>query len=105
MGLLEYQAMPSFRDIDSLWWKVVYIYNITAARDSISSQLANSWQGNLGKGLEKAGSTARPSRTKSHQQGHFHPDSQAGRRVGPALLPSASLVYTQLTSYSLQWDT
>ncbi len=56
-------------------------------------------------GTGKASSTALPSRTKSHLPGHFPPASQAGRRVGPALLLSASLVYTQLTSYSLQWDT
>ncbi len=59
-------------------------YNVTAAGDSISTQLGSSCQGNR-YGTEKAGGTARPSRTKSHLLGHSPPASQAGRRVGPAL--------------------
>ncbi len=43
-----------------------------------------SWQGNW-YGTEKADSTARPSRTKSHLPGHSPPASQAGRRLGPGL--------------------
>jgi hypothetical protein len=34
---------------------------------------------------EKTGSTARPSRSKSHLPGHSLPASHLGRRVGPAL--------------------
>jgi hypothetical protein len=71
---------------------VLYFDYITAAANSISSQLGTSCQGSR-YGIVKAGGTARPSRTKSHLQGHSpHPVSQAGRRIGPALLPSASLV-------------
>ncbi len=49
------------------------------------AQLGSSCQGNR-YFTEKAGSTARPSRTKSHLPGHFPPASQAGRRVVPALI-------------------
>jgi hypothetical protein len=35
-------------------------------------------------GMEKAGGTVCPSRTKLHLPGHSSPASQAGRRVGPA---------------------
>jgi hypothetical protein len=59
-------------------------YNVTAAGDYISTQLGNSCQGNR-YCTEKAGGTARPSRTKSHLLGHSPPASQAGRRVGQAL--------------------
>ncbi len=65
---------------------VVYIYYITAAGNSISSQLGSSAQGNR-YCTAKAGGMARPSRTKSHLSGHSPPAS----RVGPALYPSASL--------------
>ncbi len=84
MGLLEYQAMPSLHAWCSSWWMAVYIYCITAAGNSFSSQLSSSWQGNQ-YGTEKAGGTARPSRTKSHLPGHSPSASQAGRHVGPAL--------------------
>jgi hypothetical protein len=47
---------------------VVYINYITAAGNSNSSQLDSSFQGNQD-GTEKAGGTARPSRTKSHLPG------------------------------------
>jgi hypothetical protein len=60
------------------------VYYITAAGNSVSSQLDSSCQGNR-YGKEKAGCTARPSRTKSHLPGHSPPVGQAGRRVGPAL--------------------
>ncbi len=46
MGRLENQAMPSLRDVVHAWWTVVYIYYITAAGNSSSSQLGNSCQGN-----------------------------------------------------------
>jgi hypothetical protein len=69
---------------------VVYIYYIIAVRNSNSSQLRSSGQGNR-YGTEKAGGTASPSRTKSHLPGHSPPASQAGRRVGPALSPLTSL--------------
>jgi hypothetical protein len=59
-------------------------YNATAAGDYISTQLDSSCQGKR-YGTEKAGGTARPSRTKSHLLGHFPLASQEGRRVGPAL--------------------
>ncbi len=69
----------------SLWRMVVYIYYITAAVNSISSQLGSWRLGDL-YGAEKAGGMARPSRTKSHPPDHSPPASQAGRRVGPASL-------------------
>ncbi len=86
MGLLEYQAMPSLCDVGHVGWLCnVYIYFITAAENSISSQLGSSCQGSR-YGIVKAGGTSRPSRTKSHLPGHSpHPVSQAGRRIGPAL--------------------
>ncbi len=68
------------------------LYN--GSLNSVSSQLGSSCQGHR-YGTEKSGSTARPSRpsrTKSHLPGNSPPASQAGRRVGPALHPSASLV-------------
>ncbi len=80
-GLLEYQAMPSLRDVAHDGWLVVYIYYITEAGHSISLQLDSSCQGNR-YGTQKAGDTARPSRTKSHLPGHFPPASQADRRIG-----------------------
>jgi len=64
---------------------VVYIYYITAAGNSISSCQGN-WYG-----TERTGGTAYPSLTKLHQPGHSSPASQASRRVGPALLPSATI--------------
>jgi hypothetical protein len=46
MGLLEYQAMPSLHDVAHDGWLCnVYIYFITAAENSISSQLGSSCQG------------------------------------------------------------
>jgi hypothetical protein len=57
---------------------------ITAAGNSISSQLDSSCQGNR-YGTEKTGDTARPSRTKSYLPGHSPPPSLAARRVGAAL--------------------
>jgi len=61
----------------------VYIYFITAAGNSISSQLGSSCQGNR-YGTEKMGGTARPSHTKTDLPSRSPPASQAGRRVGPA---------------------
>jgi hypothetical protein len=78
MGLLDYQAIPSLRE------GVVYIYYITLAGNSISTQLGSSFKSNR-YGTEKAGSTVRPSRTKSNLLCHSHPASLAGRRVGPAI--------------------
>jgi hypothetical protein len=77
----------------------VYIYNITAARNSVSSKLGSSCQGNR-YSTEKTSGTARLSRTKSHLPGHSPPASQAGRRVGPALYPSVSL-FTTATNYEV----
>jgi hypothetical protein len=82
--LIEYQAIPSLRDVHSSWRKVVYIYYITAAGNSISSQLGSFCQGNQ-YGMEKAGGMAHPSKTKSHLPGLSPPASHAGSRVGPAL--------------------
>jgi hypothetical protein len=77
--LLEYQAMPSLRDVAHDRWlcSKMYIYYITAAGNSISSQLGSSCQGNR-YGTEKTG-------TKSHLPVHSSPASQVGRRVWPAL--------------------
>jgi hypothetical protein len=70
----------------SSWWMVwtMDIYYITAAGNSISSQLGSSCQGNRYR-TEKAGGTDSPSCTKSHLPGHSPSSSQAGRRFGPAL--------------------
>ncbi len=77
MGLIEYQAMPSLRDLAHDGWLCTFTVKqkleITSARRS---------QGNR-YGTEKADSTAHPSCTISHLQGHSLA-SQAGRRVGPA---------------------
>jgi hypothetical protein len=81
MGLLEFQSMPSLRDVARDRWLFVYIFYIKAAGHSISLQLGSSCQGNR-YGTQKAGDTARPSRTKSHLPGHSPPASQADRRVG-----------------------
>ncbi len=63
----------------SSWRTVVYIYYITASWKSISSQLDSSCQGNR-YGTEKAGSTARPSHTKSQMR--VTPSAtQVGRRA------------------------
>ncbi len=56
---------------------VVYIYYITTAGNSISSQLGSSCQGNE-YCTEKTGSSACPSYTKSHLPGHSPPASQLG---------------------------
>jgi hypothetical protein len=73
MGLLEYLAMPFLHDV-AHWRMVVYIYFMTAAGNSIRSQLGSSCQGNW-YSTEKACGTARPSSTKSHLPGHSPPAS------------------------------
>ncbi len=70
---------------------VMYIYQITAAENSISWQEGSPCQGNE-YGMEKAGGTSIT--FKITPAGHSPLVSQAGRRVGPALWPSASLVIT-----------
>ncbi len=72
---------------------VVYIYYLTTAGNSLSSQLGSSCQGNRN-GTENAGGMARPSHTKSHLPGHSSTARQAGRRIVPALLLPASLPTT-----------
>jgi hypothetical protein len=74
VGLLEYQAMPFLRDV---------------AHDGVCVHLViyHKWCGPSGQAAW----------TVHHMQnhtllGHSPPDSQTGRRVGPALQPSASLV-------------
>jgi len=62
----------------------VFIYYITTAENSISSQLGSSCQGGW-YGTVKAGGTARSLHKKSHMPGHSPPAGKAGRRVGPAL--------------------
>jgi hypothetical protein len=57
MGLLEFQAMNCLRDVHSSRRMVVYIYYITAAGNSISSQLGSSCQGNR-YSTKRAGSTS-----------------------------------------------
>ncbi len=71
MGLLEYQAMPSLRDIANDGWLCTFI---------ISQQLEIPQAR-----IRKAGGRDRPSHTKSHLSGHSPPASQGGCRVGPAL--------------------
>ncbi len=87
MGLLEYRTMPSLRDVTHEGM-VVYIYYVTAARNSVRSQLGSSCQGNR-YGTEKAGALAR---TKSHLPGHSPPASMAAALLGqPSSLFLASL--------------
>jgi hypothetical protein len=71
LDLIHYLAAPSLRDIahDGC---LCTLYNIAAAENSISSQLGSSCQGNR-YCTEQVGSTARPSRTKSHLPGHSLP--------------------------------
>ncbi len=64
---------------------VMYIYQITAAENSISWQQGSPCQGNE-YGMEKAGGTAVHHVQNHTLLGHSPPVSQAaGRRVGPAL--------------------
>ncbi len=56
----------------SIWQMVMYIYYITAAVNSVSSQLGSSRLGDR-YSAEKAGGAARPSRTKSHRPNHSPP--------------------------------
>ncbi len=84
MGLLEKQAMPSWRDVAHDGWLCTFTIHITAAGNSVSTQLGSSCQG-IRYGTEKPGGTTRPSHTKSHLLGHSPSAIQAGRRAGPAL--------------------
>jgi hypothetical protein len=86
--------MPSLRDLAHDGWICKFNICITASGNSIISQLGSSCQGNR-YGTEKTGGTAGPSHKKSHLPSHSPPVSQAGRRVGPALKPLASLVKTE----------
>ncbi len=78
MGLLEYQAMPCFREEAHNGWLCTF-----------TLQLGSFCHGNR-YSTEKEGDTARPSRTKSHPLGHSSPASQADCRVGPAITTSIS---------------
>ncbi len=78
MGLLDYQAMPSLRDVAHDEW-LCNVYDYYPARSWAGSRQGNRY------GTEMAGGTAHPSRTKSHLPGQTPPASQAGGRVGPAL--------------------
>ncbi len=85
MGPLEYQTMPSLRDEAYDGW-----LPIVATVNNHSWKFHQDAAGQLLPGqprycMEKAGGTARPSRTKSHLPGHSPPASQAGSRVGPAI--------------------
>jgi hypothetical protein len=75
-GPTRVKPMPSLCDVAHDGCLCTFT-NITAPGNSISSQLGSSCQGNR-YGIEKAGGTARSSRTKNHTR-------WAGRRVGPAL--------------------
>jgi hypothetical protein len=74
MGLLEYQAMSSLRDVAHDG--VLCTFNKRSAPD-LSRMVS----------LVRAGDMDRPSRIKSHPAvpGHSPPASQADHRVGPAL--------------------
>ncbi len=95
---VQYQAMTSLRDLAHDGWmcKFIICTCIPTTAMHISSQLGSSCQGNR-YGTENTGGTARPSRKKSHLPSHSPPASQAGRLVGPALKPLASLVKTIFT--------
>ncbi len=77
MGLLEYQAIPSLRDVAHDGWLCTF-----TKYQQLKNQLGSPSYWCV---TEKAGGTARPTRTQSHLPGHFPPASQPGRRVGPAL--------------------
>jgi hypothetical protein len=74
--------MLSLRDVGHDGWLSAFLFNRSWNFHQFVA--GRSWQGNR-YGTEKADSTARPSRTKSHLPGHSPPASQAVRRVGPAL--------------------
>jgi len=80
MGLLEYQTLATLHDVAYDRWLYMYIYYVTAAGNSISSQLGSSCQGNQ-YGKEKEDGRwpihhiqITPARSLS-----------SSRRVGPAL--------------------
>ncbi len=83
LGLIEYQAMPSLRDVAHDGWLCTFIIL------QISWKFRQLPAGSSCQGkwyiTEKTGSMACPSHTKSNLPGHSSPASQAGRRVGPAL--------------------
>jgi hypothetical protein len=64
---------------------VQYMYYITAAENSISSQLGSSYQGNW-YGTEKGGVTTRPSHSKSHLPGQFSSSKPGGPPYWASLL-------------------
>jgi hypothetical protein len=80
MGILEYQAMPSLRDI---------------AHDGVLCTFSDTSAPDRGKWCGPSGQAAW---TVHHVQnhsllGHSPPASQAGRRVGPSLLAFGLTVY------------
>ncbi len=72
MSLLEYQALPSLRDV---------------AHDGVLCTFRNRSAPGRGKWCSPSGSAAWTVHHVQNQTllGHSHPASQAGRRVGPAL--------------------
>ena len=86
MGILEYQAMPSLRDVAHDGWLCAFTIQCNRSWKFHQRQLDSSCKGNLCC-TEKAGGTTRPSRRKSHLPGagRLPLASKAGRRVGPAL--------------------
>jgi hypothetical protein len=78
MALLEYQAMPSFRDV---------------AHDCVLCTFSNRSAPDRGKWCGPSGQAAWTVRHAQNHTllGHSPPASQAGRRVRPTLEPSASL--------------
>jgi hypothetical protein len=75
MGLLEYHAMHSLRDLAHDGWLCTF-----TLQQQLEIPSAHSWAAPV-----RACGMDRPSRTKSHLLGHSPPARQAGRRVGPAL--------------------
>jgi hypothetical protein len=92
MGLLEYQAMPSLRDVAYDGWLCMdVIYYITTAGNSISSQ--------LGRQALRKRQAVRP---VHHVQNQPPPAGQTGRHVGPALELSAPLVIIHVQDNGLK---
>jgi hypothetical protein len=90
MGLLEHQTVSSLPDVAHDGWLCTLTSSWNFSR--LAAGLLGSFcQGNR-YGTDKAGGTARPSRTKSHLPGHSPSASQAGRRVRPALCIAFGLI-------------
>jgi hypothetical protein len=82
MGLLEYRAMPSLRDVAHDGWLCTF-----TKEQQLEMPSDRSWAAPVRTtGTKKAGGTARPSRTKPHRPG---PLLQPTRRAAVLGQPSS----------------